>query len=139
MKIEISRSVARRMLRLDCELTVSLSYGGPNALPNCYKWRTPMREAWARLECPQLMVDESNEAMVRTPTRAYGRLGQAHEGYANLLSGGGALVRYYYRHGRNDPCTQEAAATALLYALWKQYKGTVLGELAGQMIARAAA
>lgn len=134
LTVVISRTVALRMLRLDRELTVRLSYGGPDALPNAYKWRTPWGPAWARLECPQLRVDVSDEGTVETPKRPYGRLGRAFRGYAGYVPGGDELVRRYYRNGRNDPATQEAAADAVLRVLRARFGATPLGELAAQVV-----
>ena len=131
MQITISKPIAREMLGVDREVTIRFTESGPAALPNCYKWRAPMREAWARIECEAYDVDVTHTRWVETPKRAYGRLGQGFEGYASCLAGGDVLVRRATRCGQNDPSTQRAAADVLLGALLEAFGRTTLGQLAG--------
>ena len=109
MKIEISKAVAREFFGIDKEIEIEFSYGGPGALPNCYKWPTPWAECWARIRCPALNLDVEESRRVQIPKRSHGRLGTAHEGYAATITGGDILVRRHHRCGRNDPATQRAA------------------------------
>jgi hypothetical protein len=131
MLIEISRSIAREILGVDREVSIEFTYDGPAALPNCYKWRGPTGTAWARIRCEGYEIDYENRCSVETPKRSYGRLGRAHEGYADCIYGGGYLVRCRYRCGRNDPKTQRAAAEMLLDVLHDRFSATELGQLAG--------